>query len=690
MRARAAALVCALVLGAQEQVFRFETTSRLVVLNVTVKDAGGAPLDKLKKEDFEVHEDGRLQKLSVFELQRIEEGDPGVPLPAALPPAPAPGAPAAAPKTAITPSTPGQVRFRDRRLIVLFFDLSSMAPEEQFRAKKGAIEFVNTKMTSSDAVAVMTFASSLKTLQDFTGDREQLVAAIETIRTGEASELAEEAGTGSEDDPDTGAAFAADETEFNVFNTDRKLSALQTAVGMLSSLPERKAFVYFSSGAGKTGVENQAQLRTTINSAQKANVAFYPVDAKGLAAEAPLGDARQGGRSGSAAFSGAAQRQRRDRALDQQETLYTLAADTGGKALLDSNDLSFGIVQAQRDFASYYILGYYTTNTAEDGKYRRVSVRIPSQPKARLDYRPGYYASKQFKDFSSTDRERQLEEALLLGNPITDLPLAVEVNFFRRARERYIVPVAVKIPGSEVELSRKKGAERTRLDFIGQIRDSRGAMAGTVRDFIEIKLAGTTAEEWKKRSLQYDTAFTLAPGRYSLKFLVRENATGKMGTFETPVEIPNIDAEENYVRMSTVVWSGQREEIRAAVGQADLDRKAVRQHPLVRDGAKLIPSITKVFRHGQSLRVFFESYMPDKPAEPARLAASVSFFRRGVKVFESDAFRAAGGEKASFLPVELEIPLASLSPGRYLCQLNVIDESRRKFAFRRTPLVILP
>src|SRR6476660_7638569 len=111
-----------------------------------------------------------------------------------------------------------------------------------------------------------------------------------------------------------------------------------------------------------------------------------------------------------------------------QDTLWSLAADTGGKALLDNNDLSLGIVQAQKAIASYYILGYYSTNGAMDGHYRRIKVQTGKELTAKLDYRSGYFASKDFRNFDSSDRERQLAEALMLGDPVTDLTLAVEVN----------------------------------------------------------------------------------------------------------------------------------------------------------------------------------------------------------------------------------------------------------------------
>lgn len=674
-----------LALLAQEPTLKFEASSRLVIVNVTVKDRDGKAIEKLRKEDFVLLEDGKPQPVSIFELQRIEN-TPEITEPIPTGPATPPNA-----VREITPSSPGQIRYRDRRLLVLYFDLSSMPPEDQMRARSGALDFLAKKMTPADLVAVMTFSSTLKTLQDFTADRTLLDKAIRSIRLGDASELATEGATPTEEE-DPATAFTADETEFNIFNTDRKLSALQTAVSMFSSLPEKKAFVYFSSGASKTGVENQAQLRSTVAAAVKSNVSFYPVDTRGLVAEAPLGNASQGGGNrGTSVFSGEAQRQRRDRFADQQETLFTLAADTGGKALLDNNDLSIGITNAQRDFASYYILGYYATNNAEDGKFRKISIRVPSEPRAKLEYRPGYYASKKFQQFSSADRERQLEEALLLGNPITDLPVALEANFFRRAPDRYVVPVALKIPGAEVELARKRDVDTARLDFIGSVRDARGTTVGSVRDFIEIKLRGATAEEWKKRSLQYDTAFTLPAGDYTLKFLVRENETGKMGTFESPLRIPVLDNEKSYLAISSVVWANQREPLKAAVGEAKQSKKLLESNPLVKDGTKLIPSITKVFRKDQRLRVFLEAYPVAKADAPLpQLAATVSFFRRDQKVFESSALRVTAAEKNPAVPLELDLPLNTLPAGRYLCQLNVIDETGRKFAFRRTPLVIVP
>src|ERR1035438_8742303 len=136
-------------------------------------------------------------------------------------------------------------------------------------------------------------------------------------------------------------------------------------------------------------------------------------------------------------YSGSSMRTAQAAFQGQQESLYTLASDTGGKALLDQNDLSLGIQQAQKDMVSYYILGYYSTNAALDGRFRRIQVKLARNATAKLDYRSGYFAGKDFKQFNSSDRERQLQEALMLGDPVNDLTVAMEVNYFRQAKDRY-------------------------------------------------------------------------------------------------------------------------------------------------------------------------------------------------------------------------------------------------------------
>ena len=153
----------------------------------------------------------------------------------------------------IAPSKPGEVKYKDRRLLVMFFDMTSMPIQDQIRAQTAAQKFLKTQMTPSDLMAVMTFSSDLKVVQDFTDDRDALAKVIKGLTIGEGSDLAVDGNTGADDEEDVGAAYTADDTEFNIFNTDRKLAALESAARMLGALPEKKALVYFASGVSKTG-----------------------------------------------------------------------------------------------------------------------------------------------------------------------------------------------------------------------------------------------------------------------------------------------------------------------------------------------------------------------------------------------------------------------------------------------------
>jgi VWFA-related protein len=688
---RALFFAVASVLLAQDATFIVDT--KLVVINVTVKDKAGRPIADLKKEDFQLLEDGVPQEIAVFDRQNLS-ADPLAPMSfTQRPQTIEERAPTPPPGTSVnTQAARDPKRFQDRRLIGLFFDMTSMQPLEQARAQEGAIKWVQSQMTAADLVGVMTFGSKFRMVQEFTDDRDLLIQILKGLASGDSSDLQGLAATAADEGDDSGS-FVADQTEFNIFNTDRKLTALEDAARKLSIYPEKKALIYFSSGVNKTGIDNQAQLRATVNAAVRSNVSFYPVDARGLVAEAPGGDASVASPRGTGILTGTSQAGRRSTFNDSQETLSTLAADTGGKALLDSNDLTLGIRQAQEDIRSYYIIGYYSSNTATDGKYRRVQIKLASNSQAKLDYRKGYYASKTFAKFTSADKERQLEEALTLGDPVSELPLALEVDYFRVAKDRYFIPISVKVPGSAIGFSKKGTNETNQLDFIGQVRDSNGRLVGGVRDQITVKLNEANAAQVDRRYMQYDSGLTLASGNYSLTFLTREGLTGKMGTFETKFAVPDLNSGKS-LRVSSVILSSQREAISAAVGAADNNKKLLNNDPLVQDGRKVVPSITRVFRTDQTLYMYFEVYDPslDPDQKTPNVYAAIELLQGARKVYTSRPVRVdkLATSRPGVAPFSFQIPLNRLQPGEYISQVDVIDQLARKFAFPRSSLVLLP
>jgi hypothetical protein len=406
---------------------------------------------------------------------------------------------------------------------------------------------------------------------------------------------------------------------------------------------------------------------------------------------------------GSNLYSGSAQTSLMDNFHNTQETLDTLAADTGGKALLDSNDLTVGMTQVQKDMSSYYMLTYASTNGAEDGKYRRITVKLApklADLKAKLEYKQGYYAPTTFAKMTGVNKEAQLQEALLSDNPVTDLPIAVEIDYFRLAKNKYFVPINVRIPGSSLSFRNKGAKAATELDFIGEIRDARGKQAAMVGDTIPLKVAGATAGEVTRKQIQYDTGFTLGPGKYTLKFVARENGEGKTGTFTAPFVVPDLGTG-NALRLSSVILSNQVQALKEQIAGAKNSKKLVAEDPLVDEaGQKIMPNVTRVFRPEQKMSVYLELYDPGVLQFPSQaqqspsitsVTASLAFYQGDKKVLETPAVRVnrVPAKRQGVVPLRLQTLLKSLPAGQYTCQVNVIDQLGHKFAFPRSSIVVL-
>jgi VWFA-related protein len=674
----------------------FRTTQRLIVTTVTVRDRDGRPIEGLTAKDFIVTEDNQPQSIAFVEYQRLDTQTPLPPLSSTVTLADATPAPPPAPSdvpavvnSTIRPPTAGDDRFRNRRLIVLYFDLSATPPPDQIRAYDAALTYLDKQMTPADLVAIMTFGGgAVRVKQDFTDDRAKLREVIYVLVYGEDKD-----GDGERDPEDPSTAFGQNDAEFNIFNTDRQLSALQTAVSMLRPLPEQKSLVFFASNLRLNGTDNNAQLRATTNAAIRANVQIFPVDARGLVASAPLGDANQRSPGGIGMFTGALAQQAINRFQRSQDTLYALAKDTGGTAMFDYNDLSLGIKQAADAQTSYYIIGFYSTHTENDGKYRRVRVSLANTAlQADLNYRQGYFADKEWAKQSTADRERQLEEALMLDNPITDIPIALELNYFQLNSAEYFIPVAVKIPGSELEIARKRGAQRLQLDFLVEVKDDYGVTQQNMRDGMEFRLSDENAALLSTRPIQYETGFTLLPGKYVIKFLARDAEVGRIGTFQTNFTIPNLNREEKKLPISSVVLASQRQSMNDALFSVKTTDKNNVGNPLIIGNEKLLPSVTRVFSRSRDMYIYLQAYERNATEAQDPVLAFVTFYKDGVKAFETQPVAVTDGmhPRSKAVPIRISVPLESLPPGRYDCQVTVLEPAGQKVAFWQAPIGIVP
>jgi VWFA-related protein len=683
---------------AQQPGYTFKVSSELVLVNVVVRDKSGNLVRDLKRDDFTVLEDGKPQQVLSFDIEKPDS---------VIAPAPQSGPEQATIQGEIPQIMTGRTlprqAVRDRRLIVIFFDLTSMQPEEIERAVQAASDYVDKQMAPADLVSIVTLGDSMQVAQDFTANRELLKTALKRLSDteGEGFEAGDtgDSSSGSEN----GAEYTVDDTEYNLFNTDRRLAAISSLAKALAGVEQKKSVLYFSGGMQKTGLENEAQLKAAVNAAVRANMALYTVDIRGLQALPPGGGADQGSLRGTSAYSGRAVQSDLDSNFASQETLTTLAADTGGKAFLDSNDFHQPFAKVQDDTSSYYVLGYRSTNKAMDGRYRRITVKL-NRRDVKLEFRRGYYGPRDFKHFTNEDREKQLDDEMMAQLPSTDLPIYVDTAYFRAADDRYYVPVSMVVPGSVIPFTQNGDKDKATLDVMGAVTEaSTHFPIGTMRDTVKLAVESQQAAH---RNIQYTTGFMLPPGKYHLKIVARENQSGKIGSFETDFTVP--DLKKLPLKMSTVVLSTQR----GPVGKQ-------KQNPLAQGNTQLIQNLSHVFSPDQQLTFYFEVYDPAKEKHVEEVAASsggnnahvssanvghqevvkkgsirlltsIQFFSGKVKAYETPLLEttelSVPSRKAATF--QLEVPLSKLRPGWYTCQVNVIDDAGGAFSFPRMPILI--
>jgi VWFA-related protein len=666
-----------------EGTFTLSVNANIVLTNVVVRDKKtGAVVKGLKASDFTIVEDKRPQRITSFDYQNVDEA-------AVLAEKTTTSGKATVADLLERNFAASPAQLKDHRLIVIFFDLSSMQDEDIDRAVDAANDYVNKQMQPADLVALVSMSTGLTMDQDFTSDKAALLRGLAKYNGTDETGFANGTTGSTAGTSDDTTAFAADDTEYNSLNTDRELLAIRAISKSLERVDQRKSMLYFSGGLTRNGIENQASLRAATNEAAKANLAIYSVDARGLQALPPVGDASKGSLRGNSAYSGAAATAQISANFSSQETLGTLSADTGGKAFFDSNDFAPAFQQVQHDTEAYYILGFHSTNQARDGSFRHLIINVDRKD-VKIEYRPGYYAPADFQHQKTEDREQALTEQMRSDSPATDVTVYLQALFFRESENSYFVPVSLIVPGSQIPFVVGGDRDKASLDIMGQVKNAQGITVGNVRQ--TVKLALDQSQEVKRKNIQYSTGFKLAPGKYHLKFVVRENQTGNMGSFETDIQVP--DLKKSPLKLSSVVLASQR--------TPNTEKNAA--SPLVRDGLEWLPNIAHVVRQDQHLYFLYEVYDPTKvkgdaepaaspglgrrPGGPLKVLTSIEFLSNGTKVYETplvtaDAINDPQHDAVAF---QFDVPLAQLKPGTYICQVNVIDDAGGSFIFPRMAL----
>jgi VWFA-related protein len=674
--------------------FVLRAQSNVVRIDVQVTDGSGKPIKGLRADQFEVTDDGKLQKISSFsysDIEKIETAAEDNAKPIVIPvDNEGPGA-----ADAVTDTV------RDRRMIVLFFDMTSMETDDILRAHAAAQKFLKQQMTPADLVSVVVFSTRLAVLANFTNDRATLNKAIAQLVPGAASQIANPlyaAATNGEYDVQqyTGDAYTPDETEFNVFNTDQKLAAVEGLANVLAGIPGRKSLVEFTGGITQTGEENRAELRAVTDAANRADVSIYSIDARGMFATPPGGDVTANAATGTSMFSGAAVYHQTDQREDSRDTLSTLSVDTGGKAFFDLGDLSDAFPKIQQDNSGYYLVGYnLPADVKRDGRWHAIRVKI-NVPGAHIRYRNGYYAPRDFQHLEKEDRDHQLADAMRSESPEVDLPIAVETAMFRLSDQQVYIPISAKLSSSALDWAKKHDRHEAEFDFAAEVlAQPSGQSVASLRDTITVHLDDERFQQVNRSNLVYQGGVVLSPGSYRMKFLARENESGKIGTFEQSFIVPQRSADR--MSLSSVLLSSQLVPIAKSSevetkGQGT--RAQIAASPLEMEGEKIVPSVTRFFTQQQTLYVFFQAYYPEKadksaPFDPATLRAGLVFFRGGVQVNATPLLApTAVDPKTRTASYRISLPLAKLPSGHYTVQAVAIAAGTQQSAFGRAYLAV--
>jgi VWFA-related protein len=718
--------------GQDETLLRLAT--ELVQIDLLVTDSKGNLVRDLKREDFELLEDGIRQQITHFSVGTATR--PATWL-------------SAEPKKPNTDSTATPVEVRHGRYIVLAVDDFHLAPENLILAKRALLRFIEQQMVSGDQTAIATTSGTLGLFQQFTSERDVLQRAInrlslqnrtvttsfdvpritdyqaELIDLGDADALelavqeilrlepvqdAQPPGGGRQppggrgnSSQGTGGISARDRAAFqaqakaraivaqNAHYTDATLTTLESIIRSLRPLPGRKIVVLLSDGFFMGGTRNSKHydLRRITDAATRAGVVIYSIDARGLIATPPGGDASEPAGNGLDILPGARARIEQGALQAKLDGLNALAYDTGGFLVANTNDLSLGFQRVLNDNETYYVLAYEPTTPYRDGRFHKIEVRLVGKPGLTVRTRKGYLApvekaAEKPKPLSPEKAEKEAKAAKEsqirtgLGSlfPLRGIPVDLSAHFVNEQREGPVAVVTAHIAVAGLNFKQSGEARRTALEVVGLIFDEKGKVAANFGDRVELNLKPASFERALKNGLSYRKLAPLKPGFYQVRLAVREEGTAALGSAAQWIEIDDLSKKQ--LTLSSVFLS-KMEDSNEALTQASKPAEEPGYQP-----GQLV--VSRRFKRGAGLDFYVIAYNAKVDGKSATdLVIQSQVFSGSKLVYASPLSRINSAETQDLqrLPYAARLSLASFDPGEYELRLLVIDRLAKTTAHRR-------
>jgi len=690
-----------------------KVTSNLVSLDVIVKDKKGKAVTDLKPEDFTVSENGVTQKIEFFD-STLATGNT-----AAAQPGTATGS------TELKPRTPNGF---PRNIIALVLDGQSTELGNLKHVREGTVKYIREHITDSDSVALFSISGGLQLLQPFTQDKATLMAAVEKAydssivsKTSEAQGISENiaslrdriaAGPPGpvEAGPGAGAAGSAAaqrmialrmleqyiqlRSSLSAQQTRPVLAALAAISEGLRSIPGKKTLVMFSQGFVAPETLDW-QVQSTIDIANRANVAIYIIDSGGLTGGAPKSGALVAGSplSGISAENDMEQRRRsaagesvfditRQEGLNrQQDLLYRISEDTGGHFIKNTNDIAGGLERIDTEIRSRYTLAYRSTNQNFDGSFRKVKIEV-RRPDTSVLTRAGYYAipPSQIVPFSPDDRKLLASFESIQAN--STLPLSLQLNSFRSREGVYIVPLSFEIPPAAVKFERQGDKQRLQLEVLGVIRaEGQDKILSRLGGNFDVALTAQQHESILNDNIFYRQDMQLYAGNYTIDLIVRDRVSGKATAKRETLVLP-LDSSE--FSATEAVLSRHAEPLKKTSGSDVLSEGNV----------QIRPSPSREFHPTDNLIIFFKVYNAAVARETGKplVRVTVTLMKDGSQVMRPIDYQLTepASDPLAQLTFAKYLKLTGLTPGKYSAVIETRDFVQQKVLKQTAWFIIVP
>ena len=684
-----------------DEVVRIST--ELVQTDVMVFDSSGRFVEGLKPDQFELRVDGKQQVISFFERVTAGKFDEEAQLAAAR------GATIAkAPDATVKPLD------RGRSFFFLVDDLHQAAGSLA-RTRKTLLEFVDNEMGQNDQLAIASVSGQIGFLQQLTNNKAVLRAAVarlnlpsQTFRDNQRPPMSETMAVAidSESDPALLTYFMEplmrDGTPENAAEsivksrakhilgqsgniTRNVLATLESLARRMAGLPGRKLLFFISDGFILNTNDNDMveRLRNITNAAARNNLVIYSLDARGLSVGV-LGDATS---EIAIDRSGRTSRYTTGDVSVSQEPLRMLAANTGGKALLNSNSASPIIAKAVQETSVYYLLAWRPdSQKSGSNKFRRIEVSVSGRRDLTVYVRSGYYDSpatvpdpKQAPARPGVARtaDDELREAIQSTFSAGAIPTRLSLVYLDVPEKGLVLAASLRIPSRTIGFDPAGEKRKGAVDLAGVVMNDRGKSVASFRDHLDLSLNSSGPSGAPPPDLVYNYQTILAPGLYQVRVGARDNKSGLAGSASEWIELPDLSSGQ--LALSSILFGELPKEQDTSTAKTLPD-------------APPRATLDRTFSRSSKLRFMEFIYNATRGRENGGpdVALQVQILRDGQPVLTTPLKKVDPGDSADLgrLAYAAEISLASMLPGRYVLQITVIDRIAKTTASQRSDFEI--